>query len=57
MSEVDDHFLLNLGHLVNLEILISAPKQVYERNILEAFYIQTFQPTLNNMYYFDSETI
>ena len=57
MSEVDDHFLLNLGHLVNLEILISAPKQVYERNILEALYIQTFQPTLNNMYYFYSETV
>ena len=47
-SEVGDHFLLNPVHPVNWEILINAPKQVYKWKILEAFYIRTFRPTLNN---------
>ena len=47
-SEVGDHLLLNPGHMVNSEILTSAPKQVNKKKILEAFYIQTLQPTLNN---------
>ena len=47
-SEVGGHLLLNPGHTVNWEILTKTPKQVYERMILEAFYIWTIQPTLNN---------
>ena len=48
-SEVGDHLLLNLRHTVNWEILTSSPKQVSKRKILEAFYIRTLQPTLNNL--------
>ena len=50
-SEVGDHLLLNPGHKVNWEILTNAPKQVNKREILEAFYIQTLQPTLSVHFY------
>ena len=60
-SEVGDHLLLNPSHMVNAEILTSAPKQVNKRKILEAFYIQTLQPTQNNQLtlsvHFYSETV
>ena len=46
--EVGDYLLLNPGHTVNWEILTNAPKQVNKRKILEAFYIWTLQPALNN---------
>ena len=57
MSKVGSHLLQNPGHTVNWEILISKftkqvnkrkAKQVNKRKTLEAFYIRTFQPTLNN---------
>ena len=48
MSEVGDHLLVNSGHTVHWEILTNAPRQVNKRKILEAFYIRTLQPTLNN---------
>ena len=48
MSEVGDHLLMNPAHTVNWEILTNAPKQITKQKILEAFYIRTLQPTLNN---------
>ena len=48
MSEVGDHLLMNPGHWVNWEKLTNAPKQVNKQKIMEAFYIRTLQPTLNN---------
>ena len=47
-SEVGDHLLLNAGHTVNWEIFTHAPKRVNKHTILNAFYIRTLQPTLNN---------
>ena len=48
MSKVVDHLLMNPGQMVNWEILTNAPKQVNKRKILEAFYLWTLQPALNN---------
>ena len=48
MSKVGDHLLMNPGQMVNWEVLANAPKQVNKRKILEACYILTPQPTLNN---------
>ena len=47
-SELGTHLLLNTGCKVNWEILTNAPKQVNKQRVLEAFYIQTLQLTLNN---------
>ena len=47
-SEVDEHFLLNPGQTVNRGVLTNAPKQIYKWELLEACYIRTLQPTLNN---------
>ena len=48
MSEVSDNLLIKPDHAVNWQILTNAPKQVNKQMILEAFYIQTLTPTLNN---------
>ena len=47
-SEIDQHLLLSPGHTVYWEILKNSPKQVNKWKILEAFYIRTIQPTLDN---------
>ena len=47
-TEVGDHLLLNPGHTVNWKILTNAPKFTFKRIILDAFYINVLNPTLNN---------
>ena len=47
-SEVAEHLLTNSWHTINWQVIASAPHQRNKRNILEAYYITKFKPSLNN---------
>ena len=47
-SEVAEHLLKNSGHTINGQVITSASHQQKRQNILEAYYITEFKPSLNN---------